>query len=806
MYNANIMRLPFFWIALGFSLGILAEKYWNIPGAWLVCAMSVGLVLLWFLRKRRLFLPLFVLLLGCSGIFWARLDAHVPANAVQNFTGPERVALKGIVDSLPEVKTRGKKKTVSFVLAARSIMKKEGGPPKKQGEARPSINSSKSGRGSPVATRSSSQGGRRKFIKTIENVQVFLIQPPVVPQVGDELRLYGELTSPKVVLNPGEFDYGNFLAQKNISAVFQAIGQKNVRVIRTGNPWLPGRLLAEIRRNLAALIDKLYIPSEAAILKALVLGLRSDVSPEVRDQFMKTGTIHLLAISGLNITMIAGTFYLMFLFSGLGYRRTAFLTILIVTLYVGLAGAGIPVQRAGYGSVLVLAGILIGRPANLLNALCFAFFVILLWNPKSLWNIGFQLSFLSVFSLMLVLPLLSRFSAWTLSLGSSLAVLFGTFPVVLYHFNIFSPVSILANLAAIPLFDAALFSALFTLIASGAPFLNVLLIKGSSWVLGIGLVWVKYLSTWRWGYWFLERPSLTRLAAYYISMAMILFFHKKVFYGKRFLMAGWVFCWIGLAVSFFTGSGRKEFELTLLASGRNQIAHARFSNEAHWLLNAGRNFPSDQGEWLIAPFLRNRGIQRLEGILLTDLSRKNTGGLVSVLRDFPVRYFLYPAASLYGPGEFYKILHSMGRKAKVFQLGDEVLMGAEKIRMMAQSQKGAAFLIESGPWRILLISRWDPGLFQELLRRNENAAEIHAVFLPASGQGIPDEFQEWLDRARPLLAVLPDLRQDLEACLILRCVPYLDLKHTGALGFRRNGPRLELISFLKGPLGVYSYS
>ena len=135
--------------------------------------------------------------------------------------------------------------------------------------------------------------------------------------------------------------------------------------------------------------------------------------------------------------MIAGTFYLMFLFSGLGYRKTALLTILIVIVYVGLAGAGIPDQRAGYGSVLVLLGVLIGRPANLLNALCFAFFMLLLWNPKSLWNIGFQLSFLSVFSLMLILPLLSRWSAWTLSLGSSLAVLFGTFPVVLYHFNIF---------------------------------------------------------------------------------------------------------------------------------------------------------------------------------------------------------------------------------------------------------------------------------------------------------------------------------------------------------------------------------
>ncbi|MEI7751010.1 MAG: ComEC/Rec2 family competence protein [Candidatus Omnitrophota bacterium] len=768
------MRLPFLWVALGFSLGIVAETYWNIPVLWLTGGLFFGIILLWVFRGRRWFLALLILLLGCTGALWTRLDAYVPPNAIQNFTGPERLTLRGVVDSLPEIKARGKKKTVSLVLSARSITREE--------------------------------AGRRKFHKARGNVQVFLLQSPILPQVGDELRLFGELSAPKTVLNPGEFDYGSFLAQKNIYALFQTIGQKSVRVVQEGARFIPGRILAETRRSLASLIDKLYVVSEAAILKALVLGLRSDVSPEVRDQFMKTGTIHLLAISGLNITMIAGTFYLMFLFSGLGFRKTAFLTILIVIVYVGLAGAGIPVQRAGYGSVLVLLGVLIGRPANLLNALCFAFFMILLWNPKSLWNIGFQLSFLSVFSLMLVLPLLSRFSAWTLSLGSSLAVLFGTFPVVLYHFNIFSPVSILANLAAIPLFDAALFSALFALIGSGVPFVNMLLIQVSSWILGIGLVWVKYLSTWRWGYWFLERPSLGRLAAYYMSMAMILFFYKRVFRGKRFFMAFFICCWISFGVLFFIGPGGREFELTMLASGRNQIVHTRFSNEAHWLFNAGRNFPSDQGEWLIAPFLRNRGIQRLEGILLAGLSRKDTGGLLSVLRNFPVGHLLYPVASSYGPDEFYGNILKMGRKAKIYQQGDEVLLGEEKIRMISRSQKSSALLVESGPWRILLISRWDAEVFRGLLQNNEAPAEIHAVFLPTSGQeGIPEEFQDWLKRFRPLLVVVPDLNSELVAYLAARRVPCLDLKSTGALGFRKKGLHLELTSFLRGSLGFFSY-
>jgi hypothetical protein len=135
-----------------------------------------------------------------------------------------------------------------------------------------------------------------------------------------------------------------------------------------------------------------------------------------------------------------------------------------------------------------------------------------------------------------------------------------------------------------------------------------------------------------------------------------------------------------------------------------------------------------------------------------------------------------------------------------------VLMGTEKIRMIAQSQKGAAFLIKSGPWRILLISRWESGLFRELLRRHEDADEIHAVFLPVLGPEIPVEVQDWLERVRPLLLVFPDRQQELFSHFASRRVPCLALRETGALCFRRSGSRLELASFLRGPLGGYSYS
>lgn len=503
--------------------------------------------------------------------------------------------------------------------------------------------------------------------------------------------------------------------------------------------------------------------------------------------------------------MIAGTFYLIFLCLGIPYRITALLTILIVWSYVGLAGAGIPVQRAGYGAVLVLVGALIGRPSSLLNVLCFALFSILLWSPKSLWNIGLQLSFLSVFSLILVLPLLSRFNAWMLSLGSSLAVLLGTFPAVLFYFNIFSPVSILANLAAIPLFDGALFTALFVLIFSGVPFAGIFFVRISSWILGAGLAWVRHLSSWHWGYWFFERPGPGLLTAYYACLGVTLFFHKKTFPGKRWLVTGLTVCWLTVSSIFFIKPDQKSFEAAIFASGRNQVLYARFANGAEWLLNAGRSFPSDQGEWLIVPFLRSRGSRSLEGIAFTDLSKKHTGGLGSVLRDFPARFILYPADRYGNIPELFRYPSRRGSPVKRFETGSSIQMGNESMRVMARSPKGTALLLETGPWRLLVISRWDPELFTELLRRRHDTSEVHAVFLPVLDREIPPEFSEWFDQVRPLLVVAYDPDGALESFLASHRTPCIDLKRDGAVFFKRNASWLDLSSYLRGPIGFYVY-
>ena len=254
------MRVPFFWPALGFALGIVIAKNYALPVNAVLGCFGANIVSAWLFRGKIFFLIFFVFAMACLGFLSCRLDFHQRADAVEHHAGAGRVTLTGVVRTLPNVKTRGKRITVSLVLSARALSKWEG-------------------------------GAKREFEVT-GNIQVSLIQPSYIPQIGDVLRISGKLEKPRRASNPGEFDYARYLAGKNIHASIQTIGGWNVQRNGCGQIawWIRGMTLA--RERIAGLIDQIYPASLAAILKPLVIGIWTDVRPEIRNQFMKTGTIH----------------------------------------------------------------------------------------------------------------------------------------------------------------------------------------------------------------------------------------------------------------------------------------------------------------------------------------------------------------------------------------------------------------------------------------------------------------------------------------------------------------------------------
>ena len=301
---------------------------------------------------------------------------------------------------------------------------------------------------------------------------------PAPVAYGDRVLVKGKLSRPGGPGNPGGFDYAAYLARKGILAVLRADAENTVILERrAGNPII--RYLYGLRRGIRGMISSNFPKDDADFLSAILLGVREDMSRELNDTFMRTGTIHLIAISGLNVGLIAFLALLILRASRVPGKAALAAAICFLIFYAVFVGGSASVVRATIMSVALLLGLLIGREASLWNSLGLAAIIILSVDPAAIYDIGFQLSFACVASLLYLTPRLEALfrydrkaalksvSVWRRvcieGFFVSLAACIGVLPFTLYHFNIITPVALLANLLDVPLS--------FLITASSAPFL-----------------------------------------------------------------------------------------------------------------------------------------------------------------------------------------------------------------------------------------------------------------------------------------------------------------------------------------------
>lgn len=278
---------------------------------------------------------------------------------------------------------------------------------------------------------------------------------------GDRVAVRGQLEAPPVFEG---FDYREYLARRGVHTVIQ---QPELRVLAhdTGH-WFWQRLFA-LRSAAQEIIARLLPEPEAGLLTGILLGVESGIDPALYDQFNRTGVSHIIVISGFNITVIAGLMTALFA-RLLGPKRAFWPVVASIVLYVLLVGADAVVMRAGLMGILVVWATYLGRQSTAVVSLFVAGLLMTLANPLTLWDVGFQLSFVATFSLILfATPMSQRFDAAmrqrlpagvapTLigflndALIVTLAATVLTLPLIAYYFGRVSIVSPLTNLLVLP--------------------------------------------------------------------------------------------------------------------------------------------------------------------------------------------------------------------------------------------------------------------------------------------------------------------------------------------------------------------
>ena len=507
---------------------------------------------------------------------------------------------------------------------------------------------------------------------------------PIPLRYGDRIEVEGVLRQPNGQRNPGGFDYRSYLARRGVFGILQLNrGQEIAPTDRYG--FLLLRWTEQLRRRVETVIDNAYRENRvhAQVLKGILLGLRSELSPDILDAFRNSGSIHILAVSGLHVGLIATVCFFSFSLLRLPRKATDLLTIAAVILYACLVGFRPSVFRASLMAVIYLISRMIERDRDLFNLLACAALVLLLINPAQLWDIGFQLSFAAVASIVYLAPKWERFiarvlglgrtdsavdsgrvmrpqslwgrAAWWLAMGFgvTLSAQVGTTLIGAWHFHRFYPIGLLAGLFTVGL---------------AALLVNITLVSvllGLIWLpLTIPFAYANHLILWiflglieffgqSWTVIKTPTPSFGFIVLYIAGCFAVVHWVWVWMHRKQVLVIGLAVLAIGIWDSGWRERGRL-LDVTFLDVGQGDAAFVRFPDGRSMLVDGGANSSRievteagigrrvgyDHGERTLDPFLCHEGVFGLNLLLLSHPDNDHGGGFAHILREFGVKRVL----------------------------------------------------------------------------------------------------------------------------------------------------------------------
>lgn len=447
----------------------------------------------------------------------------------------------------------------------------------------------------------------------------------VAPHLGDEIRVTGLVEPIPPARNPGVYDLQSYLARLDVSRSVFARYSEDGEILTPGRSHLLLRLAAKSRAWMQATLTSGLgdSPAVSALISGMALGLRHETRDDIEEPFQQTGTLHLFAVAGLHVGIIAQLLWILARLCRLPRVAAAAVIIPFLFFYAAITGLHVSSVRAATMAAVLLGGIFFERRVLALNSLAAAAVLILAWDPNQLFTSGFQLSFAVVAAIVLcrekILQPLLRLGEtdpflprslvsrgrrlvgaayfWIASASAvSTAAWIGSLVLIAWYFYLITPVSLLANLCVVPVAFAILAVGLLSLLSASISSSLTLIFNNANWSLSqLVLALVQGFSQIPAGHLYVERPHAPNNA---------------------------------------------QCEITVLDAGAGAAVHLR-ADGADWLFDTGsaRDYKA-----LLRDYLHSRGIDRLDGLVLSHGDSLHLGGAAQTLEEFQPRQFLDNAA------------------------------------------------------------------------------------------------------------------------------------------------------------------
>jgi len=503
---------------------------------------------------------------------------------------------------------------------------------------------------------------------------------PIRLIAGDRISFRTQVRKPENRGNPGEYDWDLYCRINGVLWTASVRGTDSVLVIHRAGPWSPTAFVSRMRDRATRFIEGHSSGDVRAVLKGMIVGDRGEVSPALNRAYTDSGLVHVLSASGFHVVFVAALAVPLVavaarvwppLLLRMPYAKIAAAgSLLPMLVYCFLAGARTPIVRSTIMGMVVAVAILLDRRWYSVNSLALAGVVILLVYPLSLFALDFQLSFVAVLGIVLVVPrVMQRLSrrepqteaeavadrnrsSWNslargirsagigvLAAGmTTIAATLAVSPILIEVFRVIPIYGIAANIAVLPLLTPALPLALAgSLVGLLSARIGALLLAPAE----ILIRWTNHIAEF-----FASLPSsVVHLpqagllgmvgAACLFASVVVASRLKTARAAVAMAAAGFVLSAVLIGVSA-VWSDYQKLTVTFLNVGKADAAYIKPPGSTGVLIDGGlRTDYFDTGESILVPYFRRSGVQRLDGMVISHPDMDHMGGLLTIARSVP---------------------------------------------------------------------------------------------------------------------------------------------------------------------------
>lgn len=587
-----------------------------------------------------------------------------------------------------------------------------------------------------------SGAGQELEVKGLIKVTIQAVLPEGNFNYGDEIRIKGDLYKPREPSNPGEFDYRSYLANKKIFALCFVNSGKNhymekVKPDNFKNPFLS--FAYKIKHYIVGIIyrtmpkkngNTIWSQSlvQGNLLEGVLLGNRI-LPKEYADMFRDTGTMHILAVSGFNVSFVVFIFFTVLRAFYVPKKISAIISIIFIILFAAITGFTPSVVRASIMAIVVLLAMIIERDTDIFNTIAFSALIILIIAPLDLFDIGFQLSYVATIGIVYLTPFiieklyfLPKFISGSIgiSIGAQLAIV----PLLVTYFNRLSIVSILTNIIIVPLVGLSTVLGFLTFFVSFilplAGFVGMI-----NWFfLTLLLEIISFFSKIPYASILIPSFSFISIVIYYVILIIIRNYSKILNYSVKFkysiLIIPAIIIVIILFIHPWNKSNEHTLKITFLNLKRTYSQYIEFPDKSNMLIGAGSSFFIDHGERIVAPFiLKIKKKKLIDNVIVAGTRASDCGGLYYILNNFRVKnlFILNNTSKKYSKA-FFELLELVKIKKipiKNLYHGDNI----NKYAGICYNDKKSEILIKYGMATFYL-----PSFHKKYMKAQDNAFEI----------------------------------------------------------------------------------